>query len=45
MKVMKGIVIGTMLSAGIWMMYNEDILNKNKIMKKGKQIAKKMGIM
>lgn len=44
MKVMKGIILGTMISAGIWMMCNEDMLNKKKIMKKGKQIARKMGI-
>ncbi len=45
MKFMKGVLIGTMISAGVWMMYNEDMFNKNKIMKKGKQIAKKMNIM
>ena len=44
MKFMKGILIGTMVSAGIWMMYNENMINQKKIMKKGKQMAKKMGI-
>ena len=44
MKLMKGILIGTMVSAGIWMMYNENMINQKKVMKKGKQMAKKMGI-
>lgn len=47
MKFVKGMVMGTLLSAGAIMMYTEgtDMMNKNKIMKKGKKIAKKMGIM
>lgn len=44
MKVMKGILLGTMLSAGIWVMYSENMINQKKVMKKGKQMAKKMGI-
>ena len=44
MKLIKGILIGTMVSAGIWMMYNENMINQKKVMKKGKQMAKKMGI-
>lgn len=46
MKFVKGMVIGTMVSAGLAMMYMETS-NKTKknIMKKGKQVAKKMGIM
>lgn len=46
MKFMKGMLIGTMVSAGIAMMYS-DSGNKTKkmMMKKGKQMAKKMGIM
>lgn len=46
MKFVKGMLIGTMVSAGIAMMYMEST-NKTKktIMKKGKQVAKKMGIM
>ncbi len=45
MKFVKGMVIGTMVSAGIAMMYMEST-NKTKrnLMKKGKQVAKKMGI-
>ena len=46
MKFVKGMVIGTMVSAGIAMMYMEatNKTRKNQ-MKKGKQVAKKMGIM
>lgn len=46
MKFVKGMIIGTLISAGAIMMYNETTnSNKRKVMKKGKQIAKKMGIM
>ena len=46
MKFVKGMMIGVMATAGIAMMYM-DSTNKTKrtIMKKGKQMAKKMGIM
>lgn len=45
MKFIKGIMIGTMLSAGVVWMYNESTnKGKNKIMKKGKKILKEMGI-
>lgn len=46
MKFVKGIMIGGLITTGIIMMYSEsDMLNKKKIMKKGKQYAKKMGIL
>lgn len=47
MKLIKGMMIGTLISAGVLMMYNENnnMMGKKKIMKKGKQFAKKMGIM
>ena len=44
MNFVKGMVVGTMISAGIMMMYT-DGMNKKNMMKKGKQMAKKMGIM
>lgn len=45
MKFVKGMVIGTLVSAGIVMMYTEAMAtNRKKIMKKGKQMAKKIGI-
>lgn len=46
MKFVKGIVIGGLITTGLIMMYTEsDAMNKKKIMKKGKQFAKKMGMM
>lgn len=43
MNFMKGLVIGGLITAGTMMMYSEGIDDsKKKIMKKGKQIAKKM---
>lgn len=45
MKFIKGMVMGTLISAGIVMMYNENnSMKKNKMVKKGKQFIKKMGI-
>ena len=38
--------LGGLLATGLLMMYNDtDMLNKNKMMKKGKKFVKKMGIM
>lgn len=46
MKFIKGMVIGTLISAGAIMMYTETSnSSKRKMMKKGKQMAKKMGIL
>lgn len=44
MKFVKGMVLGTMVTAGMMMMYKEG-KSKKKMMKKGKQFIKKMGIM
>ncbi len=45
MKFIKGVMIGGLITTGLVMMYTEsNIMNKKKMMKKGKQIAKKMGI-
>ena len=43
MKFVKGMVIGSILAAGALMMY-KDTNNKKKMMKKGKQFIRKMGI-
>ena len=46
MKFVKGMILGGLITTGVVMMYNEtDMINKKKIMKKGKQLAKKVGIM
>lgn len=46
MKFIKGVLIGGLLTTGLVMMYAEtDMMNKKTIMRKGKKMAKKMGIM
>lgn len=46
MKFIKGVVIGGLLTTGLVMMYTETgMMNKKAMMKKGKQMAKKLGIM
>lgn len=45
MKFVKGMMIGTMISAGMILMYNESTnKTRKKIMKNGKKILKNMGI-
>ena len=47
MKFSKGLILGGIVTAGLLMMYSEsDMMNKNKkkMMKKGKQFAKKIGV-
>lgn len=46
MKFIKGVMIGGLITTGLVMMYSETgMMNKKKMMKKGKQFARKMGIM
>lgn len=46
MKFVKGMVMGTLISTGLIMMYKESTsIGRNKIVKKGKKWAKKMGIL
>ena len=46
MKFIKGVMVGGLITTGIVMMYSEnDMFNKKKMMKKGRQMVKKMGIM
>lgn len=43
MSFMKGVMLGSLITAGTMMMYSEGIdESKKKMMRKGKQIAKKM---
>ena len=45
MRFFRGVVLGSMLTAGAMMLYSEGIdTSKKKMMKKGKQFVKKMGI-
>ena len=46
MKFIKGVMIGGLITTGIVMMYSENgMMSKKKMMKTGRQIAKRMGIM
>ncbi len=45
MKFVKGMLLGSMITAGAYMMYNEGMMNPKKIMKKGRKMARKIGIM
>lgn len=42
MKFVKGLLIGTIVSAGVAFMYTESSMKKKKIMKAGRRFAKKM---
>ena len=45
MRFVKGMLVGGIVTAGIAMMYAESMgQSKRKMMRKGKQIAKKMGL-
>lgn len=43
MRFVRGMIIGATIGAGLAMMYTEGIVNKKNLMKKGKQMVKKMG--
>ena len=46
MKFVKGMLIGGIVTAGVAMMYSEAMGgNKRKMIKKGKKIARRMGIL
>ena len=45
MKFAKGIIIGSMITAGIMMMCADNNMDTKKMRKKGKQLMRKMGIM
>ena len=46
MKFIRGVILGTVVTAGAMMMYTDTVNNgKKKMIKKGKQFARKMGMM
>ena len=45
MKFVKGMMIGGLITTGVIMMWNENEMSTKKITKKGKKLAKKMGIL
>ena len=45
MKFIKGMIVGSLLSAGIVMAYSDNMASqRKKMIKKGRQFAKKMGM-
>lgn len=44
MRFVKGMIIGTAITAAAYMMYTEGMLNKKKMMKQARRWANKMGI-
>ena len=45
MKFVKGMIVGTLIAAGIVMAYSDSMTNqRKKMIKKGRQFAKKMGL-
>lgn len=44
MRIVKGIIIGSAITAAAYMMCNEGMLNKRKMMKQARKWAHKMGI-
>lgn len=44
MKFVKGVLIGSAIAAGVAMMYSDGMMNRRKIMQRGRQIAKKIGM-
>ena len=45
MKFVKGMMTGMLISAGAAIMYAEYTMGPNKMMKKGKKVMKKIGLM
>ena len=45
MKFVKGMMIGGLITTGVIMMWIENEMTKKKITKKGKKLAKRIGIM
>ncbi len=45
MKFMKGMLVGTLISAGVMYIMQDNENSKKKMIKKGKQFARKMGML
>lgn len=45
MKFTKGLIVGSMITAGVMILYTDGNMSTKKWVKKGKQMAKKMGIL
>ena len=44
MKFIKGMIVGTAIATGVAIMYNDGMMNKKRMIRKGKQLAKKIGM-
>lgn len=44
MRIVKGIIIGSAITAAAYMMCNEGMINKRKMMKQARKWAHKMGV-
>lgn len=45
MNFIKGVIVGTAISAGAWMLYSESTkTGRNKLMRNGKKFLKNMGM-
>ena len=45
MKFLKGVIIGTVISTGAFMLYKETNMSGKRMMKKGKKFMRNMGMM
>lgn len=45
MKFVKGLVVGGLITTGVMMMWNDNNVTTKKLTKKGKRLAKKMGVL
>jgi len=46
MKFIKGVIVGTAISASVWMLFSEDTkCKRNKMMKQGRKLMKSMTMM
>ena len=44
MSCIKGLIVGITIGTAIGVMYSEGMMNKNKILKQSKKVAKKLGL-
>ena len=42
MRLVKGIVIGTVVATGVAMMYSDGMLNRKRMKRRGRQLAKRV---
>jgi len=45
MRIVKGVLIGTVVATGVAVMYSNGMLNKKRLTKRGRQVGKRLGIL